>query len=82
MSESCTVVINGEVHQVAVGISLASAMLNLGVSGFRRDAVGAPRAPVCGMGVCQECRATVDGVPGVRTCLVIVRDGMRVEAGR
>jgi sarcosine oxidase subunit alpha len=32
----------------------------------------------CGMGVCQECRVTVDGVADRRACMTAVRDGMEV----
>jgi D-hydroxyproline dehydrogenase subunit gamma len=37
------------------------------------------RAPFCGMGVCQECRVTVDGRAYVLACQTVCRDGMRVE---
>jgi sarcosine oxidase subunit alpha len=30
------------------------------------------------MGICFECRATVDGVPHRRTCQMLVREGMEV----
>ncbi|MBW9081153.1 (2Fe-2S)-binding protein [Rhizobium pusense] len=36
------------------------------------------RAPYCMMGVCFDCLAVVDGAL-LQTCLVSVRDGMRVE---
>ena len=35
--------------------------------GRRRD--GTPRGVFCGMGVCQECVVTVDGVPSRRACM-------------
>jgi predicted molibdopterin-dependent oxidoreductase YjgC len=38
-----------------------------------------PRAPYCMMGVCFECLAIVDGLASTQTCLVTVRDGMRVQ---
>ena len=41
--------------------------------------LGEPRAPICGMGICHECRVTVDGVAQVRSCLTTVRDGTVVE---
>jgi sarcosine oxidase subunit alpha len=45
-----------------------------------RDAVdGAPRAPLGGMGVCFECRVTIDGVAHRRACLVPVAEGMIVR---
>jgi hypothetical protein len=37
------------------------------------------RAPLCGMGVCQDCRVRVNGIDGRRACLVDVVDGMEVE---
>ena len=38
-----------------------------------------PRAPYCMMGVCFDCLAIVDGVASTQTCLVTVREGMRVQ---
>jgi aerobic-type carbon monoxide dehydrogenase small subunit (CoxS/CutS family) len=38
----------------------------------------------CGIGMCFDCTATVDGVADVRTCVTTVHSGMRVstaEAG-
>jgi sarcosine oxidase subunit alpha len=81
VSEECTIVVNGTRRRVDAGTTLAVALLNLGITGFRADLQGAPRAPVCGMGTCFECRATVDGQPQVRTCLIAVAEGMQVEVG-
>jgi hypothetical protein len=62
------------------GESVASALLAAGILAFRTTAVsGAPRGPFCMMGACFDCLAVVDGVGGVQTCLVPVREGMRVE---
>jgi sarcosine oxidase subunit alpha len=38
----------------------------------------AARGGFCGMGVCQECRVTVDGLPDQRACMLLVRDGMEI----
>jgi sarcosine oxidase subunit alpha len=40
---------------------------------------GEARGPLCGMGICMECRATVDGLPHRRTCQLICAAGMQVE---
>lgn len=56
------------------------ALLNAGIKAFRFDEHGRSHAPLCGMGSCMECRATIDGVFHQRTCLVIVQEGMRIEA--
>lgn len=72
-------IIVGEREIVAPhGASVAAALLLAGVLAFRRSVSGEPRAPLCGMGVCHECRVTIDGVPHRRSCLVTVRDGLHV----
>ena len=40
------------------------------------------RGMYCGIGHCYECRVTVDGIEDVRSCLIRVRDGMRVSLQR
>jgi sarcosine oxidase subunit alpha len=39
------------------------------------------RAPFCGMGICMECRATVNGVPQQRTCQLLCTPEMEVVTG-
>ncbi len=80
MTTTVTIVVNGVPHVVADDITLAAALLNLGITAFRRDLDGNARGPVCGMGTCFECRVQVDGVQNVRACLELVRDGMMVES--
>ena len=41
---------------------------------------GEPRGLYCGIGVCFDCVMTIDGLPNVRTCQTVVRDGMRVDS--
>ena len=77
---SVTIVIDGVPHPVPADVTLAAAMLNIGVAAFRRDFCGGARGPVCGIGTCFECRVTIDGVRDVRACLTAVRDGMSVES--
>jgi predicted molibdopterin-dependent oxidoreductase YjgC len=73
--------VDGREISAPEGQSLAVALLNGGVSAFRRSVTGEPRGPLCAMGTCHECRLTVDGVAHVRSCLVPCRDGMEVETG-
>ena len=61
--------------------SVAAALLDANVHAFRSSTTGEPRGPLCGMGVCHECRVTIDGVPHRRACLVPVREGMDVRTG-
>ncbi|HVZ78752.1 MAG TPA: (2Fe-2S)-binding protein [Gemmatimonadaceae bacterium] len=73
------IIVDGEPLRVAAGTTLAVALLNAGVRAFRTSASGAPRAPLCGMGTCYECRVTVDHVVGRRACLVPCVPGMVVH---
>ena len=62
------------------GDSVAAALLANGIAATRLTAVsGTPRGMYCMMGACFDCLAVVDGVGGMQTCLVPVRDGMVVE---
>lgn len=73
------VVINGQRVDVSAGITAAAALLNAGESSFRSSVGGEARGPVCGMGVCYECRVTIDNVAHQRACLRVVADGMRID---
>lgn len=64
---------------VPAGVTLAAGLLDAGIWATRTSVRGEPRGPLCGMGVCFECRVTIDGVSAQRACLVAVHDGMRVE---
>jgi hypothetical protein len=73
------IVVNGAPRQVAAESTVAAALLQLGVHHMRTSVSGEPRGPVCGMGVCYDCRVTIDGRPHQRGCLVVCRPGMHVE---
>lgn len=63
---------------VAPGTTVAAA-LALGGDGSSRTSIsGQRRAPLCGMGICQECRVSIDGVRRL-ACQTLCQDGMRVE---
>jgi predicted molibdopterin-dependent oxidoreductase YjgC len=79
MADTIEIVINGARRRVAADITLAAALMNTGISVFRSSVSGEPRGPVCGMGICFECRVTVDGVPHRRACMEQLRSGMVVE---
>ncbi|PWB30998.1 (2Fe-2S)-binding protein [Pseudomonas sp. SDI] len=70
--------LDGRPLRVVAGTSVAAA-LALGGDGCSRTAVGGQRrAPLCGMGICQECRVTIDGRRRL-ACQTLCRDGMQVE---
>jgi sarcosine oxidase subunit alpha len=78
-AELIEVLVNGERVKAAKGITVAAALLNAGVASFRSSVTGEPRGPVCGMGICYECRVTVDNVEHQRACIRVVAEGMRIE---
>jgi hypothetical protein len=72
------VFVNGEHVSVPEGAMVSAALLTAAVP-CRRSTSGEARTGLCGMGICFECRAVVDGVPHTRTCQIACREGMRVE---
>ena len=73
--------LNGEPVRLPKGSMVVAALLNKGAA-CRISVSGEPRTALCGMGVCFECRATVNGVPHQRTCQVESCEGMTVETDR
>lgn len=73
--------IDGVAVEVPAGASVAAAIATSSevAPRFRRSRSGQPRAPVCGMGVCFECRVTIDGAAHQRACLTVAREGMQVH---
>jgi sarcosine oxidase subunit alpha len=51
------------------------------VQAFRRSVTGEARAPLCGMGVCYECRVTIGGIRHRRACQVSVSNGLDIATG-
>ena len=74
---SVCLTIDGAALTVSDGASVAAAVALAGTTRFRTSVTGQPRAPLCGMGVCFECRVRVDGRP-VRSCQTTCAEGMAV----
>ena len=74
-----TLTINGRSVEVPEGAMVSAAVAIAGVEFTHRSVTGEPRAPLCGMGICFECRVTIDGRPHVRSCQVLCRPGMEVR---
>ena len=63
------------------GETVFAALLAEGIKALRhpsKDQAKTARGGFCGMGVCQECRVMVDGLPDQRACMTEVRDGMEI----
>lgn len=80
MSQLYSITVNGRPLEVAPGTTIAAAILRADTIS-RTSASGQPRQPLCGMGICYECRAQVDGRPHQRTCQILCRPGMQVVTG-
>ena len=70
--------VDGVAVEAPVGASVAAAIAQVTLRCGRRPGGGA-RAPLCGMGVCFECRVRIDGIDHQRACMTVAREGMRVE---
>jgi hypothetical protein len=81
MSDTVTIWINGSPVPMPPESMVSAALLKAGVP-CRRSVTGEPRTALCGMGICFECRATVNGIEHRRTCQLICREGMVVESQR
>jgi hypothetical protein len=78
MPESLTIWVNGVAVPMETGTVVSAALLKAGVP-CRRSVSGEPRTAICGMGICFECRAIVNGTSHRRTCQLVCHDGMVVE---
>jgi sarcosine oxidase subunit alpha len=38
-----------------------------------------PRGLYCGIGLCQECRMTINGIPNTQACQTLATPGCRIE---
>ena len=45
----------------------------------RTSVSGKPRGPLCGMGICFECRVTINGISHCRSCQILCEPGMDVS---
>lgn len=77
MPDQLTLTVNGRPVTVPIDATVAVAIVLAGEP-CRVSATGEPRGPLCGMGICFECRATINGVPHCRSCQVQCRPGMDV----
>jgi predicted molibdopterin-dependent oxidoreductase YjgC len=80
MTATVTLHIDGQALTVPTGSSVAAALARHPGGGSRRSVSGEPRAPFCGMGICHECRVSIDGRRQL-ACQTVCQDGMRIDTG-
>lgn len=69
--------LDGRLCHVPAGITVAAALHICGDGCARVSVSGQRRAPLCGMGVCQECRVLIDGQLRL-ACQTLCRSAMAV----
>jgi len=79
MNRHLQIRLNGKPLSVEPGTVLAAAIASAGINRFRRSLSGQPRGPLCGMGICMECRVTINGRRHCLSCQTLCTEGMDVH---
>lgn len=85
MPETITLRIDAREVSVPAGSTVAAAIARASDAAgvlTRRSVGGAVRGPLCGMGICQECRVTIDGRQHRLACQTLCTPGMVVITAR
>jgi aerobic-type carbon monoxide dehydrogenase small subunit (CoxS/CutS family) len=71
---------NGTLVQGYEGDTVASALYALGILKLSESIIlKRPRGLYCSIGNCSSCHMIVDGVPNVKTCITLLKEGMVVK---
>jgi len=81
LDATITLQIDARAVRVSPGVTVAAAIALAGSMVTRRSSADAARAPLCGMGVCYECRVTIDGRAHRLACQTLCAPGMQVRTG-
>lgn len=79
MPEQVKLQVNGDTVTVPEGSMVSAAVAIAGAASFRRSVTSEPRGPLCGMGICFECRVTINGRAHCRSCQIPCQNGMDVR---
>ena len=77
MPDLVPITIDGKPHTIEAGTTVAVAIAVAGLP-CRTSVSGRPRGALCAMGICFECRATVNGFAHRRTCQILCEPGMDI----
>ncbi len=72
------IAVNGVHRQVPAGTSVAAALAQQPPGATRTSVTGELRAPLCGMGVCHECRVRIQGRVRL-ACQTVCAEGMAID---
>ncbi|OMQ23074.1 (2Fe-2S)-binding protein [Serratia oryzae] len=73
--------VDGQSILVSDGCSVAVALSLSGLDVCRYSITQQPRAAFCGMGICQECRVTINGQRRL-ACQTLCQSGMHIERSK
>jgi sarcosine oxidase subunit alpha len=73
-----TLTVNGLPVTVLASATVAVAVAIAGQA-CRTSVMGEPRGPLCGMGICFECRVSINGTLHCRSCQILCEPGMEVK---
>lgn len=71
--------VNGQILAVAPYTTVAAALALAKIQYSRSSVQGMPRVPFCGMGVCQECRVSINGLPHMLACMELCQPEMNIS---
>jgi D-hydroxyproline dehydrogenase subunit gamma len=77
-ADQVEVFVNGARVAVPRDATVAVAVMIAGQP-CRKSVNGEPRGPLCGMGICFECRVVIDGTPHCKSCQILCAPGMKVS---
>lgn len=78
--EAFEIFVDGEKLLAYEGETVGTALVAAGRKILRHtDKREEPRGIYCGIGLCQECRVIIDGVPNTQACQTLATPGCRVE---
>jgi predicted molibdopterin-dependent oxidoreductase YjgC len=75
------VTVDGVAVAVPAGANVVAAIVAAGPLYTRRSVTGQRRFAFCGIGQCQECRVTIDGVANRLACRTVCLEGMTIATG-
>ena len=78
MLRQVTLTVNGLPVSVPSGATVAVAVALAGQA-CRTSVRGEPRGPLCGMGICYECRVAINETAHCRSCQILCEPGMEVK---
>ncbi len=80
MPDQISLLVDGQAFDVPADCTVAVA-IGIAERPCRNSVTGQARGPLCGMGICFECRVSIDGRAHLRGCQILVRPGMDVRTG-